>query len=996
MKTIYKKLLFLLLLLPFSVFSQNTFTGTVIDSKSKQTLPGVNVVIQGATSGTSTGFDGKFTLKGLKNGDKVNFSFVGYRSSTITFTGQTNLDVKLSEDSNELKEVVVQVGYGSVKKKDATGSVSVITAKDFNRGLNVTAENLISGRIAGVNITSGGSPGAKADIRIRGGSSLNASNEPLIVLDGLPLSNANPDGSTGVLSTIDPNDIETFTVLKDASAAAIYGSRAANGVIVITTKKGTKDGLKVAFSSQTGLSVVTKKVDVLKANQFRDLVNSKGTAAQKSLLGNANTDWQDEIFRDAWTSNNNISASGMLLKKVPVRLSIGNTNTPGVLKNTAFERTTVSFSLNPSLFDDHLKIDLSGNASFGKNQFQDEGNVIGSAISFDPTQPVFDPTSRYGGYFEWLTPSKDINLLTAKNPVARLNQNERRSNTIRKWGNIRFDYKLHFFKNLRLIAELGIDKFDSDGFERNSTESISGYQPISFSSGTLASPWRNEGNFKNYTDDRQNKNLNTYFNYVKDFNKFKVDLTGGYNYQLFQRVGFASGESKSLTPPDPDFTTDADINLQSFFGRLNLGYDSKYLVTVNYRRDGTSRFSEINRWGNFSGIAIAWNISNESFLKGKSTISDLKLRFGYGTTGQQDISASYDFLRRVTIGSANSQYVFGNQAIRVARTEGYNESIKWEELVETNIGLDYGLFNNKINGSINYFEKKSNDLLADIALPDGANLRNQGFANIGSFSTKGVEFSLNTDLVKTNSTKWNIAFNTTYIKQNITSLGITVPRFIGYETGDNISGGSGNKIKINTVDYDPSAFYVYEQLYDAQNRPIIGEYVDRNNDGVRDSKDRYRLKKPAADYTFGLFSNMSYKSFDLAMSWRASLGNFVFDNISSDKAYLKAALRRDTDLSNITTDYFNTGFIEEDNSTLRYLSDYFVKDASFIKLDNLTLGYNLSKSFIKGVALRFTAGAQNVLVITKYNGIDPERFSGVDGNVYPRARTYIFGVNANF
>ena len=523
MKTIYKKLLFLLLLLPFSVFSQNTFTGTVIDSKSKQTLPGVNVVIQGATSGTSTGFDGKFTLKGLKNGDKVNFSFVGYRSSTITFTGQTNLDVKLSEDSNELKEVVVQVGYGSVKKKDATGSVSVITAKDFNRGLNVTAENLISGRIAGVNITSGGSPGAKADIRIRGGSSLNASNEPLIVLDGLPLSNANPDGSTGVLSTIDPNDIETFTVLKDASAAAIYGSRAANGVIVITTKKGTKDGLKVAFSSQTGLSVVTKKVDVLKANQFRDLVNSKGTAAQKSLLGNANTDWQDEIFRDAWTSNNNISASGMLLKKVPVRLSIGNTNTPGVLKNTAFERTTVSFSLNPSLFDDHLKIDLSGNASFGKNQFQDEGNVIGSAISFDPTQPVFDPTSRYGGYFEWLTPSKDINLLTAKNPVARLNQNERRSNTIRKWGNIRFDYKLHFFKNLRLIAELGIDKFDSDGFERNSTESISGYQPISFSSGTLASPWRNEGNFKNYTDDRQNKNLNTYFNYVKDFNKFKVD-----------------------------------------------------------------------------------------------------------------------------------------------------------------------------------------------------------------------------------------------------------------------------------------------------------------------------------------------------------------------------------------------------------------------------------------------------------------------------------------
>ncbi len=980
-----------MLLLPFCVLAQNTFSGKVLDKVSGQPLPGVNVNVQGSTSGASTDFEGKFQLANVKKGDKVVFSFVGYRSETIVFNNQSSMTVSLEEDASQLKEVVVQVGYGSVKKKDATGAVTVLAAKDFNKGLNVTSENLITGRIAGVSVTGGGAPGAKANIRIRGGSSLNASNEPLIVLDGLPLSNAVPDGSTSILSTIDPNDIESFTILKDASASAIYGSRAANGVIVITTKKGTKGGVKVAFNTQSGISTIAKKIDVLSADEFRALVKANGNATQIAKLGKSNTDWQSEIFNNVITTDNNLSVSGSLFNKLPARLAVGNTNTPGILRNTSFERTTTSLSLNPVLFDNHLKIDLNGNLSFGKNQFQDEGNVIGSAIGFDPTQSVYQAGSRYGGYFEWLEANGDVNLLAAKNPVARINQNNRRSTSTRKWGNARIDYKMHFLEELRAVAEMGIDKFDSDGFEETSTSSVSGYQPKTFSQGG----WVNLGNRRDYTDSRQNKNLNAYLNYVKEFGKVKVDLTGGYNYQLFQRQAYTTGETRQPNPAE-DVTTDPDINLQSYFGRANIGYDSRYLLTINYRKDGTSRFSEANRWGDFGGAAFAWNIAEESFMKDNKTISALKLRVGYGTTGQQDISASYDYLRRVTLGTVNSNYVFGSTAYQVARTEGYNADIKWETATEFNVGVDFGFLDNRINGSLNYFNKVASDLLADIAYPDGANLRNSGFSNIGSVTTDGVEFNVNVDILKKDNLNWNVGFNVAYLNQEITDLGTTVPGFQGYMTGDNIAGGSNNKIKINTVGFNPGSFYVYEQLYDANKRPIQGAYVDRNGDGKTDANDLYRFHKPNADYTFGLFSTFNYKKFDFAMSWRASLGNYIFDNISSDKGYLQAALRRDTDLANITPNYYETGFTFEDNGTQRYLSDYFVKDASFIKLDNISVGYTMDKSILKLATLRFSLGIQNALVFSKYNGIDPESFSGVDGSVYPRARTYMFGINANF
>lgn len=989
MKTMYNKFLLLLLMLPATILAQSKLSGIVTDKKLGEPLPGVNVLVKGTTNGVSTGFDGGFTLTNLKQGDVITFSYLGFTEQSITFTGQNNVTIGLQEESSKLDEVVV-VGYGSVKRKDATGSVSQISSKDFNQGVNATPETLISGRIAGVTVTTGGAPGAKADIRIRGGSSLDAYNDPLIVIDGLPLTNAVPGGSTSILASIDPNDIESFTVLKDASAAAIYGSRAANGVIVITTKKGTKSGVNFNFNSQIGINTVANTVDVLSADQFRTLVNEKGTDAQKALLGNANTNWQDEIFNTSITSTNNISASGALFKTLPARISIGNTRSEGVLINTSFERTTTAISLNPTFFDNHLKIDINGNLSFGKNRFQEEGNVIGSAISFDPTQPVYDENSRYGGYFEWLEPNGNLPLLPARNPVARLNQTNNRATSTRQWGNVKLDYKLHFLPELRGIVELGIDRYKGSGFTEISTESAAGYQPNPYTSGN----WVNYGGYTRFTDTRQNKNLNAYFNYVKDLGKLKIDATGGYNYQLFTREGYGSGDIRKPSPLE-DVATDPDINLQSFFGRLNLGYNERYLITLNYRRDGTSRFSKENRWGDFPGAAFAWNISKESFLKDNKFISDLKLRLGYGKTGQQDIDPQYDYLRRTTLGTINTQYIFGNTVYTAARPEGYNDNIKWEELAETNIGLDYGLFNNRINGSVNLFRKESSDLLASVLVPDGANLRNQGYFNIGSVRTEGIEVSINTDIIKKENINWNVAFNSTFIKQKVTDLGITVDGFAGYTKGS-ITGGSGNQIQINTVGFTPNSFFVYEQLYDSNGKPIPGAYVDRNGDNVIDVLDRYRYHKPAPDYTFGLFSTFNYHKLDFSMNWRANLGNYVFDNINSDRGYLNAGLRRQTDLANITTDYYNTGFIDEDNGTQRYLSDYYVKDASFIKLDNVTIGYTLDKKILKDVALRFSAGVQNALILTKYNGIDPERFSGIDGNVYPRARTFLFGVNANF
>lgn len=984
MKTIYKKLLLLLLLLPFSVLAQSTLTGNVRDEVSGLPLPGVSVTIQGGTNGATTDLDGNFSLSGVKKGDAISFSFLGYKTSTITYDSQNNISIVLQEDSSQLDEVVV-VGYGSVKKKDATGSVEVVTAEKFNRGMNTTAENLLNGRVAGLSITTGGAPGAASTIRIRGGSSLSASNDPLIVIDGLPIDNGNSGGSTSILASINPNDIESFSILKDASATAIYGSRASNGVIIITTKKGSKGDMQISFNSLTTVNTLAKKIDVMSASQFRSLVNEVGSETQIALLGDANTDWQDEIFHTSISVDNNLSIRGNLFDVLPARLSVGYTEVPGLLMTGEFKRTTTSLALNPSFFDNHLKINLNANISWQNNRFADEG-AIGNAIRFDPTQSVYDSTSYFGGYFEWLEADGDrVAVGAQQNPVSLLKQRRNITDNRRIYGNVQFDYKFHFFEDLRAVLNLGLDKHDGNGTNTLAPTSPAGYQTGNYSDGT----YENFGSKTYFWDKRENKLMDAYLVYTKEVGKMNLDLTAGYSYQNFESQQYSSGNMFDPSA-EADIKTDPSLNLQSYFARANIGFYDKYLFTFNYRRDGTSRFSKENRWGNFYGAAFAWKISDENFLKDSKYLSDLKLRIGYGLTGQQDIGDKLSYMATYTTAtSPQAQYQFGDSFVSLGRPQGYNANLKWEETATSNIGLDYGFFDNRLTGSVDLFYKKSTDLLSWVSYPDGANLANAGYANIGDFTTKGAEFSVSYDIIKNDNWKWNANFNVFYNEREITDL------VNDNESVGDIDGGGGNKIQIHTMGYAPNAFYVYEQAYDTNGKPLENVFIDRNQDGVVDADDMYHYKKPNADYTFGFMNNVSYKNFDFSMAWRASLGNYVYNNTLSTTSYLMSGVRYPDVLSNLNQNYYNTGFQVEGDKT--YLSDYYVEDASWIKLDNITIGYTLQNPFRDDKSrIRFYLAGQSLLTITDYKGLDPEVSGGIDKNIYPRARMFMFGVNLDF
>ncbi|RZK12890.1 MAG: SusC/RagA family TonB-linked outer membrane protein [Flavobacterium sp.] len=986
MKTIYKKLLLLLLLLPFSVLAQSTLSGTVSEKTSGLPLPGVNVTVEGTQNGSATDFDGKFKLSNVKKGDKIVFSYIGYKDFSIVYNAQSEIAVSLEEDSSELEEVVV-VGYGSVKKKDATGSVALVTEKDFNRGNNVTAENLLNGRVAGLSITTGGAPGSGSTIRIRGGSSLSASNDPLIIIDGLPVDNGTTGGATSILSSINPNDIESFSILKDASATAIYGSRASNGVIIITTKKGSKGDLSISFNSLTTLNTLAKKIDVLSADQFRTLVNDPaiGTPAQAALLGTANTDWQKEIFSNSISVDNNLSLKGNLFGSLPARLSIGYTEVPGLLKTGEFKRTTTSLALNPSFFDNHLKINLNANISWQNNRFADEG-AIGNAIRFDPTQSVYDPTSRLGGYFEWYEADGDRVAVGAQfNPVSLLEQRRNITDNRRIYGNVQFDYKFHFFEDLRAVLNLGLDKQDGNGTNTLAPFSPAGYQTGVFSSGT----YENFGSQTYFWDKRENKLMDAYLVYTKEVGKMNLDLTAGYSYQNFEAQQFNTGNIFDPSA-EADVNTEPSLNLQSYFARANIGFYNKYLFTFNYRRDGSSRFSKENRWGDFYGAAFAWKINEENFLKDSKYVSDLKLRIGYGSTGQQDIGGRIVYLPTYsTATSPQAQYQFGDSFVSLGRPQGYNSTLKWEVTATSNIGLDFGFFDNRLTGAVDYFYKKSTDLLSWVAYPDGANLANAGFANIGDFTTKGIEFSIGYDILKNEDWMWNANFNVFYNEREITDL-VNDNEAVG-----DIDGGGGNKIQRHSMGYAPNTFYVYEQAYDTNGRPMENVFIDRNQDGVVNADDMYRYKKPNADYTFGFMNNVSYKNFDFSMAWRASLGNYMYNNIASNGGYLRSGVRYPDVISNLNADYLNTGFVDEGDKN--YFSDYYIQDASWIKLDNITIGYTLQNPFKDDKSrMRFYVAGQNLLVITDYKGLDPEVFGGIDRNVYPRARMFMFGVNLDF
>ena len=972
MKTIYKKLLVLLLLLPASLLAQSSFNGVVVDAKSNQPIPGVNVVVKGAQQSVTTDFDGKFKLSKIKQGDAVVFSFVGYKGQTITYSNQANLTVKLQEAENQLQEVVVQVGYGSVKKKDATGSVAVITAKDFNKGAITNTENLLNGRVAGVVVTQGGRPGDGAAIRIRGGASLGASNDPLVVIDGLPVNNG--------LSSINPNDIESFSILKDASATAIYGSRGSNGVVLIKTKKGTKqDGVKVSFNSLTTLNTVAKKVDVYSADEFRNIITTY-VPSRVGLLGTGSTDWQDEIYRNGITFSNDLSLRGNFLKVIPTRLSVGKTSIDGVLETSSFKRNTIALSMTPSFLDNHLKFEVNANYATEKNRYADEG-AIGSAISFNPTYVNYDANSPFGGYKESFTLNSPNNYTVygAANPVALLQQKNNQGKSTRLYGNIQTEYKLHFFEDIKAVANLGYDRVEGTGTNFTSANSRAGLY-------NAAKLGYNQNTWGNST----NTLLDGYLNYNKKFGKVKVDLTAGYSYQNFDSESYYS--TNTLLPAaeqKPDVVTSPGVNLQAYYSRLNVDLSEKYLLTLNFRRDGSSRFSELNRWGNFPGAAFAWKVSSEEFLKNSKTVSELKLRLGWGVTGQQDIGgAAYDYFQRYNLSALTSgaTYQFGSQFYQLGRPEGYNANLKWEETTTVNAGLDFGLFNDKVTGSLDVYSKTSNDLIAYV--PEGSlqNFRTAGFQNIGSLTSKGAELNINYKAIETANSSLNFNYNIAYNDIKIKDLGGL----------DFFQGSVGLDVysQIHQERLAPNTFWLYEQVYDAAGKPLEGVYVDRNGDGQITSLDKHAFKKPNADITMGFMTNYNYKKWDFSMAWRTSLGNYIYDNVNASRSFLSQSISDNNvnAINNTTVDFDNTLFTQK-----RAESDYYVKDASWLKLDNVTIGYLIEAPFnVQSSSLRLYSGVQNVLTISKYKGMDPEVFGGIDSTIYPRARMFLFGLNYNF
>ena len=963
----------ILLSTSFTMFAQQTVKGVVKEKATGEYLPGVSVVVKGTTRGSETDFDGNFTIEKVKTGDILVFRYLGYADKEVVISVSFNLTVELEESSEQLEEIVV-VGYGTTTIRDATGSVEAITEKKFTKGNIVTPENLLSGRVAGVNITTSGAPGSGSQIRIRGGSSLNASNDPLIVVDGLPMSGT-AGGSRGVLATINPNDIASFSILKDASATAIYGSRGANGVIIITTKKGRKE-YSLDYDFQMGFGEIKDRINVFDGAAFRNLVAQK-QPSMAGLLGTANTNWQDEIYQKSVSTQHNITARGQIFGIIPTRLSVGFAGIEGNILTSQYDRATVSLSMNPSFFDNHFKISLNYNRAFENNRFADAGQV-GAALRYDPTQPVYDATSPFGGFYQHLTRTPQGILVNngTRNPVASLLQNNNTSNVFRQYGNLKLEYNFHFLPELTVTANAGFDKSIGEGEGNSPLNSPANYTDLFV------------GYDSSYTNEVLNESFDTYFTYVKTFDKLNTDIMAGYSYQSFDGSGDSTGNRRNPNDTGATSYVSTPVVLIGFLARANLTYNEKYMLTLNYRRDGTSRFGPENRWGDFGGAALAWRVSDEDFLKDNQVISDLKLRASYGINGQQDGISGDLYLDKYRFGNQGSGYLFNGVPVQ-STIPSERSNLKWENTATIELGIDYGLFNNKITGSINAFQKNSTDLLADAPVADGSNFTNRVLQNVGDLQVNGVEFTVNADIIKNEDFNWNVNFNTTYLDREIKELALNQDITTG-----GIAGGTGNFVQLYREGFAPNSFYVFKQLYDTAGQPIEGAYADLNGDGIINTQDKYLKGNPQADFTFGFQSSIDYKNFDLAFNLRASLGNYVYNNVNSALAQYDLLLDNAV-LGNIPTTVLNTNF----NSTSDVIiSDIYLENASFLRMDNITLGYTFDRPIKKFASnsIRLWAGMQNVFTITNYSGLDPEVFNGIDNTIYPRPRTFLIGANIKF
>ena len=975
MRELFKSLRLLFFILPMSFFAQNAVTGVVTEAATGMPIPGANIIVKGTSNGSTTDFDGNYTINNVKEGDVLLFSFLGFQEQQIAFTGQNQINVALEESQTSLDAVVV-IGYGTVTKKDATGAVNQVSTEDFNKGQVNTAGQLITGKIAGVTVTSGGgAPGEGQNINIRGIGSISLNSSPLYVVDGIPLDNSNVGGSRNPLDFINPADIETMTVLKDASSTAIYGSRAANGVILITTKKGKGNEFKFNYSGSSTVYRPTNYVDVMNGDEFRTLVNNVGNAAAISRLGNASTDWQRLIYNEAMGSEHNISSTGNIGGFMPVRASVGYTDQDGVLRGDNFSRTTGSVSLRPSFMDGHLKMEINGRGMYTENTFANR-DAIGASVDYDPTKSVYSADSPFANYNGWYTYNAEAdrfiqNSLSPTNPIALINEKDDSAEVRRFIGNAKVDYKLHFFPDLTATVNIGLDKTNSHG-----RTIISDQMPSS------QLDWN--GAYSNYINSATNKLFDAYLTYDKDFGKSSINAVAGYSYQSFEYDNYSFDSEAQEEGNDAEFIDKWRSTLLSYFGRANYNYDDRYLLTATMRADASSKLNPDDRWGYFPSFAVAWNINNEDFFNSE-TINQLKLRVGYGEIANVNGLGDYLFLTKYTGSRSNANYQFGNTYYQTYRPDAYNEDLRWEVGKTLNAGIDYALFNNRVTGSLNAYLKKTEDLISFVTVDPFTNFSNKIDKNIGDMENKGIEFELNFTPVQTENFTWRIGYNIAYNDNEITNLPDQV------EQGG-ISGGTGNTVQLHKEGYSPFSYYVYKQVYDANGRPIEGAFVDRNGDNQINDDDRYLYKDPFADVTMGLNTNLNYKQWDLAIVSRASLGNYVYNNMASSRSYEVRATENSI-LTNLHRSYYDTGFQSITEASLQ--SDYYVQDASFFKLDNITLGYTFGEIF-KDSDLRVYGSAQNVLTITDYDGLDPEISGGIDNNFYPRPRIYTFGVNLNF
>lgn len=970
---------FAIALISPQLMAQVKISGLVVDQEHEPVI-GATVLVKGTTIGTSTDLDGKFVLSVPKSNSLLTVTYVGCKPVEIAADSPLLASgIVLHEDAEILGDLVV-IGYGTVKKEDATGSVAAIRPDDFNKGNRTSVQDAMVGKIPGVNVvSSGGAPGSGATVRIRSGASLSASNDPLFVIDGVPVDNSTIEGGSNLLAGINPEDIESFTVLKDASATAIYGSRASNGVIVITTKKGS-DKVKVAYSGTFALSQRTKTLDVLTADEFRQIVPGITGVPSDAVYGTANTNWQDEIFRTAFGTEQNLSVTGKIDPILtPFRVSVSYANQDGIIRNNNYQRVNAALSLTPSLLDNHLNISLNGKVSWERERKVDE-SVVGNAISYDPTRPVrTDDTTGPGlGYYIWKNGNSPMAIQT-DNPVAMLELDDRVNKVFRSIGNAQFDYKVHRLEDLSFNLNLGYDVLNSN-YDRYVPEFA----------GMMYTGNQKDGTGLDEAGRQQKRNylLDFYANYKHTWaDRHDFSAMAGYGWQHFWK-------KYNRTQNDPEGNElntpkhyESEYYLVSFYGRVNYGFDSRFLLTATLRSDASSRFSKKNRWGLFPSVALAWRLINEPFLRDQNTLSDLKLRAGYGVTGQQDIIDDYPWMTTYSISYPESSYLF-DEWYHTYRPNGYDNDIRWETTTTWNVGVDWGFINNRINGSIDYYKRFTKDLLNTINVPAGVNYAPVLTTNIGSMENQGVEIAVNAIPVTTRDWEWTIGFNYTWQQSKITKLNVIDSENNFVNTG--AISGTGKTVQVFMVDKTPYTFYLAKQAYDDNGKPIEGMYVQPDG-SLSGTETKYAGDKSARPTSLlGFNTRLSFRNWDLAIAGHGAFGNYVYNYVRANQ-YMQQAYSDQGSFSNLLKSTVETGF---DNQQL--YSDYWLEDGSFFRIDNITLGYTFPRLWNSSSSLRITLGVQNVCTFTKYSGVDPELYSGLDRDVYPRPRTYTLGLKLLF